>query len=62
MSERLYVYMGDTLTDPRLVGQRCEAVLRADGRCITGGSKMLVRFGSEAVVVLRRRLRKVPNA
>lgn len=42
-----YIYLGDKLTDPALKGQECEAVLRADGKCIcAGGGKvgMLVSF------------------
>lgn len=53
-----YVYVGDRMTDPALVNQPCDPVLRADGKCILGGSKMLVRFPDGlARVVLRRRLR-----
>ena len=52
-----YVYRGDRLTDPALVGQPCEPVRRADGRCVVGRSKQLVRFADgRAVVALRRRL------
>jgi hypothetical protein len=59
VSEREYVYLGDRLTDPRLAGQRCEAVLNSRGKCMTGGSKMLAVFANgEVVIVLRRRLRK----
>jgi hypothetical protein len=58
-----YVYLGDRLTDLALIGQRCEPVRRADGRCIVGGSKQLVRFASgRLVVVLRRRLRVVASS
>ena len=58
-----YVYLGDRLTDPKLVGHPCDPVLRADGKVIVGVGKrvprnQLVRFadGTE-VVVLGRRLR-----
>lgn len=53
-----YVYLGDRLTDPALVDQICEPVRRADGKCIVGRAKQLVRFanGTE-VAVMRRRLR-----
>jgi len=57
---KIYRYLGDAMTDPALAGATCEPVLRADGKCIVGGSKQLVRFsdGTEHVV-LRRRLRIV---
>jgi hypothetical protein len=57
-----YRYRGDRLTDPALRGKPCVAVRRPDGKCITGGSKMLVRFDGETHprVVLRRQLRKKP--
>lgn len=57
-----YVYLGDRLTDPKLKGARCAAVLNPNtGKCITQRSAMLVMFEGEIVprVVLRRRLRKV---
>lgn len=62
VTERRYVYLGDRLTDPKLVGSRCVAVTRVDGRCICGRSSMLVVFAGEAAprVVLRRRLRRTP--
>lgn len=54
-----YVYLGDRLTDPRLVGQPCNPVFTVSGKCVVGGSKQLVRFSTgELVVVLRRRLRR----
>lgn len=54
-----YRYLGDRLTDPALVGRRCDPVRRPDGKCIVGRSKQLVRFEGEQAprVVLRRRLR-----
>lgn len=57
---RSYIYRGDRLTEDALRGASCVAVLRADGKCICGGSKMLVRFAGERSprVVLRRQLRK----
>lgn len=62
---RHYTYRGDRLTDPALKGAPCSAVLRPDGTCICGGSKMLVLFHVEHEtrprVVLRRLLRKIPN-
>jgi hypothetical protein len=59
---RFYVYLGDKMTDPALVGAVCCAVTRDDGKCIIGKlGTMLVRFAGEtdARVVLRRRLRRV---
>ena len=57
---REYRYLGDRLTDPRLRQARCRAVLRSDGRCISGRSAMLVQFEGEEHprVVQRRLLRK----
>jgi hypothetical protein len=57
----IYLYLGDRLTDDRLKGQRCEAVKRADGKCVRGkNGSMLVRFEDGSTqVVLGRRLRKV---
>lgn len=53
-----YVYLGDKLTDDRFRNQPCDPIRRADGRCVVGKGKALVRFQSgEWVVVLRRRLR-----
>lgn len=61
-TSREYRYLGDTLTDRRLVGQRCEAVLDRRGKCICSRlGTMLVRFGDEVVNVLRRRLRKMSD-
>lgn len=61
IERREYTYLGDKLTDPKLKGARCHAVLTSDGKCVTKNSVMLVRFAFELVprVVLRRRLRKV---
>ena len=57
---RYYIYLGDKLTDKKLKKQNCRAVLREDGKCIRGGSKMLVEFPKYGkVVVLARRLRKI---
>lgn len=58
-----YVYLGDTLTDPRWVGQPCDPVLRSNGERVTviRGNRprnQLVRFADGSlVVVLGRRLR-----
>ncbi len=61
MTTRRYVYLGDRLTRPDLVGARCVAVLRADGRCYCGrnGTMLVETESGERVNVLRRRLRKV---
>jgi hypothetical protein len=49
------------MTDPKLIGAGCSAVLRADGKCVVGRAGMLVLFDGEdrPRVVLRRRLRKL---
>jgi len=56
----IYTYRGDRHTDPALRTLTFTAIRRADGKCIRGGSNMLVR-GSDgrAYVVLGRQLRKV---
>lgn len=59
-----YVYLGDRLTDPALVGQPCDPVRRPDGKCIVGRrmATQLVVFADGVVrVVLRRRLRVMEN-
>lgn len=59
-NEMRYRYLGDTLTDPTLVGMACDPVRRPDGRCIIS-QKMAVALVIDAQgrkhVVLRRRLR-----
>lgn len=53
-----YVYLGDRWTRDEIRGAPCDPVRRADGKCIVGGSKQLVRFADgREEVVLRRRLR-----
>ena len=55
-----YIYLGDKLTDPCLIGKKCAAVLNSKGKCIRSRlSTMLVDFGSEKHIVLARRLRKI---
>lgn len=56
-----YRYLGDCMTDTSLRGATCEAVRRADGKCVRGrNGSMLVRFDDGRVaVVLGRLLRKV---
>lgn len=58
-----YIYLGDRMTDPKWKGAACDPVLRADGKCITGRSVMLVRFKDGLPrVVIRRLLRKQKRA
>ena len=60
-----YVYLGDAMTDPALVGQPCDPVRRADGKCIlsTRMAVALVVFADGVErVVKRRRLRVQPVA
>jgi hypothetical protein len=58
-----YVYLGDKMTDPALIGRPCDPVRRADGKVIVGSGtgvprNQLVRFADgREVVVLGRRLR-----
>lgn len=61
-----YVYLGDKLTDPRLVGQPCDPVFRTTGKrevCVVGSGmgvprNQLVKFSTgELAVVPARRLR-----
>lgn len=57
-----YVYLGDKLTDPSLVGQPCDPIRRADGKCLVGRSprNQAVRFeDGRTAVVLARRLRLI---
>lgn len=60
-----YVYLGDRLTDPALIGQPCDPILRADGKCLVGRKprNQAVRFwDGREVVVLARRLRVIQPA
>lgn len=58
-----YCYLGDRLTDPRLVGQPCDPVRRRDGKVIVGTgqgvprNQLVVFADGSQVVVLGRRLR-----
>lgn len=55
-----YTYRGDRLTDDVLRSKTFTAVLKPNGKCITGGSKMLVQDATgRRYVVLRNQLRKV---
>lgn len=60
----MYRYLGDRLTDTKLVNAECVAVLNARGKCIRGRGTMLVQFTGEDAprAVLARRLRKVVGA
>jgi hypothetical protein len=55
-----YRYLGDRMTDPMLVGQECDPVRRADGKCIISvrmATALVVFPDGLERVVLRRRLR-----
>lgn len=53
-----YVYLGDKLTDPALVGAACDPVLRADGKCLVSrGAALVVTPDGRRVIVRRRLLR-----
>lgn len=57
-----YVFLGDKMTDPLLIGMPCDPVTRDDGRCIisTRMATALVLFENGIhCVVPRRRLRLV---
>lgn len=63
MKPMRYVYLGDRLTDPALRGQPCDPVHGAPGKCVRGGSKMLVRFADglpRAVIARLLRVRREP--
>lgn len=54
-----YIYLGDRLSDQALKNKPCEAIRKANGKCIRGrNGNMLVGFDGVPVVVLGRRLRK----
>lgn len=54
-----YIYPGDRFTSPELKAKPCEAVRRADGKCIRGkNGSMLVSFKGVKHVVIGRLLRK----
>lgn len=55
-----YIYLGDKLTDPTLVGMECDPLRRADGKCIVSikmATALVVDEAGRKHVVLRRRLR-----
>lgn len=54
-----YSYRGDRLTDPGLKNMQCDAVYRADGKCITSkmATMLVVDANGKRHVVLRRQLR-----
>jgi hypothetical protein len=55
-----YTYLGDRNTDPALKGAPCNAVRRADGKCIRGrnGSMLVALEDGRQMVVIGRLLRK----
>ncbi len=57
----MYKYLGDRLTDPLLKGKECEAIKRADGKCIRAkNGSMLVKFENrKSAIVIARLLRKI---
>lgn len=55
-----YIYLGDKLTRPDLVGMRCDPVKRTDGKCIVNrelATALVVDGSGRKYVVKRRRLR-----
>jgi len=57
-----YIYLGDRLTDESLKGKPCNAVRRANGKCIRSRmSTMLVEFDGTKHNVLARLLRKIKH-
>ena len=56
-----YIYLGDRLTDESLKNKKCNAVRRANGKCIRSRmSTMLVIFEDGKMCnILARRLRKI---
>lgn len=55
-----YIYKGDKLTRPELVGQSCDPVRRPDGKCVVSvklATALVVFADGSRHVVLRRRLR-----
>lgn len=57
-----YTYLGDRHTDPLLKKQKCQAIRRADGKCIRGkNGSMMVEINGRKFVVVGRLLRKAGN-
>jgi hypothetical protein len=55
-----YIYLGDRLTDPLLVGMQCDPVRRPDGKCIVGQkprNQLVIDAAGRRYVVLARRLK-----
>lgn len=55
-----YTYLGDKLTDEKLVGMQCSPVKRADGKCVISvkmATALVEDSQGNRYVVLRRRLR-----
>lgn len=64
MKPMRYIYLGDKLTDPALIGMACDpvrvATAGADGKCIVStkmATALVVDGTGRKYVVLRRRLR-----
>ena len=57
-----YIYLGDKLTDKKYKNKKCWAVLKPNGKCIRGKSKMLVEFNdNKKQLVIAYRLRKIKS-
>jgi hypothetical protein len=57
-----YVYLGDKLSDPALIGMECDPVRRVDGKCVVSqkmASALVIDACGRRHVVLRRRLRVI---
>lgn len=56
-----YLYLGDRLTAPALVGMPCDPVKNRRGKCICGrlGTMLVIDTHGVRHVVLRRRLRVI---
>lgn len=55
-----YTYLGDKLTDERLISMQCNPVRRADGKCIVSipmATALVQDAEGNRYVVARRRLR-----
>jgi hypothetical protein len=56
----VYIYLGDRQTASTLKGKPCNAVRRADRKCIRGkNGSMLVAFENVEAIVVARLLRKI---
>lgn len=60
-----YTYLGDAMTDPALVGKRCDPVRRADGKCIVStrmASQLVIFEGEDRPRVVKRRRLRITDA